>query len=361
MEMLRRCVSQISTVLKREEERTGYMTEQCRTMFAVREKWLHAQHLKEDERPSHNDLSENLLSSSSLARELGGIYDSLARHGIVLVKLGGWTTLSLSLDSISTYPSSPIRPYQTLLITNPSRVPPDSSPDLLRFVGFCKPSKSFQDMQIELNVPLSQIFRMAAHLMYWKIGKIVSTMTTTNVYCIDPKAKITGDLARQFQVDFPSFDLLSEIERFGLHKPLKEHLAEISMTHKQFSDVLVWLLRHNLLMQLFMYLVLIIPESFAYELNWEQDILIEEESELQKGSKVKLSETEKSYIDSVTAAKTSQDLLFIRLCNYAHGGHHLDEIVWRENLTHESVSEVLQDPKYAALTQLQHERRLEST
>ena len=106
-------------------------------------------------------------------------------------------------------------------------------------------------------------------------------MTTTNVYCIKPDAVISSDLSREFSVAFPEFDLLTQIERFSHQKPLKDHLSEIAMTHKQFSEVLVWMLRHDLLMQLFTYLILIVPEAFSYELNlsWEDDFDPEEPEE----------------------------------------------------------------------------------
>jgi hypothetical protein len=57
---------------------------------------------------------------------------------------------------------------------------------------------------------------------------------------------------------------------------------------------------------------------------------------------------ERAFIDSVTKERGAIDLLFVRLCQYAHGGHHMDEIVWRENITHGDVNAVLQEPKFAA-------------
>jgi hypothetical protein len=77
------------------------------------------------------------------------------------------------VQKVTSYPAFPIRPYQSLLVINPSALPADASPDLLKFASVCKPSKSFQDLQMELNVPLSQIFRMSAHLLYWRVGKVV--------------------------------------------------------------------------------------------------------------------------------------------------------------------------------------------
>ena len=139
-------------------------------------------------------------------------------------------------------------------------------------------------------------------------------------------------------------------------KPVKEHLADISMSHKQFSDLLVWLLGHDILLQLHAHLVLLVPESF--ELEWEPSAQqLGGGGEVRtEGARVELNKFEQAYIDSVMAAGggTPSDVLFARLCQYGHGGHHLDEIVWRENLTHHSVSEVLNNPKYAALTTILH-------
>jgi hypothetical protein len=101
LDMIQSCVQQICTVCKREELRIGYLTDQCRSMFRVREAWLRAQQLPNPaSRPTHADLSQNLLACSSLARELQQIYDGLSRNGTAHVRIGGWTTLSLSLDSV---------------------------------------------------------------------------------------------------------------------------------------------------------------------------------------------------------------------------------------------------------------------
>ena len=332
IEMLRRCVFQISTVLKREEERVSYLTEQCGKMFKVRDKWLQAQ--QEETKPSHADLGSELLKSSSLAEELAAIYAGLSRGENAHVKINNWITLSLSVNSISAYPSLPIRPYETMLIIHPELVPPDSSPDLLRFVGFCRPSKSFQDMQIELNIPLAQIFRMAAHLLYWKIGRIVTTMTTSSVYVVQSQPHlVTADVKRQFAAEFDNLDLLQQLQRFSMAKSVKQHLSEISVSSKQFSEILVFLLKKDLVVQVFTYLMLIIPQQ-------PQDGAFELVLDEQKSNKVKFSESEKAHLEELTKDKTPLDLLFLRLCAYGHGNHHLDEIVWRENLTLKDVEAV---------------------
>ena len=121
------------------------------------------------------------------------------------------------------------------------------------------------------------------------------------------------------------------------------------MTSKKFSEVLVWMLRHNVIVQLFTHLMLVVPESFG------QFVVEPAQEDVIKGAgKVRLSALEKEYIESITPEKTPLDLLFIRLCHYAHGHHHLDEIVWRENLTHQAVLDVLSDQKYGCLITVDH-------
>lgn len=331
------------------------------------------------------------------------MYDGLSSSGLAFVKIASWITLSVSLCSTSHYPKFPIRPYQTLLITNPQLVPHDAADDLVRFVAVCKPSKSFQvplrgrnclryimilliftrlqDMQMELNVHLSQLYRMAAHLLYWRIGKIVSTMTTSNVYVVNPDMELSPRLMASFERDFTGLSLVEQLERFSFPKPVKSHLGDISLSHKQFSEVLVWMLRRDIIIHLFTYLLLIVPEredpssaalsagdavgdACAYgasddDVGDGDDVDEEEEEELEQrylpASKAKLTACELAYIASVTVDDTPLDRLFVRLCNYARGRHHLEEITWRENLTRDDIFAVLRDPKYHALIAVEHE------
>lgn len=145
MEMFHNIIEQITTAYKREELRTSYLTKQCLTMLRVREAWLRAQSTEPvGARPGHAELAANLQASSTLACEIKDMYEGLATSGLAFVTVASWVTLSLSLCSTSHYPAYPIRPYQTLLLTNPQLVRADASEAIQRFVGAAKPSRSFQ-------------------------------------------------------------------------------------------------------------------------------------------------------------------------------------------------------------------------
>jgi hypothetical protein len=161
---------------------------------------------------------------------------------------------------------------------------------------------------------------------------------------------VTAKVREQFRTEFSGLDLLTQLQRFSTAKSVKEHLAEISVSSKQFSEILVFLLKKDLIVQIFTYLMLIIPQEGenAFELTFDE-----------KSNKVKLSEFENSYLERLTKEKTPLDLLFLRLCAYAHGNHHLDEIVWRENLTLKDIQQkVFDDPKYDCLIRIRHEKKI---
>lgn len=183
---------------------------------------------------------------------------------------------------------------------------------------------------------------------------------------------------------------MKQLKQFSFPKTVREQLGQITVTQKQFSDILVWMLRRDVLLQLYTYLMLIIPESFDMEnaasgksvaltaaaaanapsapvaasaeagransssLVANNDDAVADE-DMFPAAKTKLSPYELAFVNSIAAEKTALDLLFLRLCYYGRGRHHLDEIVWRENITHQDIENVLQNPKYSCLLRVQLE------
>lgn len=151
--------------------------------------------------------------------------------------------------------------------------------------------RSFRALQLETGVQLSQLFRLAAHLVYWRKARVVHMLTKANVYALKPDAarwraqhrfqrRVAGDqvvlrgggpghrkkdslsvLCGKFARVFPSFRLPETIERFATPKPLAEHMSLFSPTLQvDFVNAVVWLLRHDLLVQLHVYVYLLIDD-----------------------------------------------------------------------------------------------------
>lgn len=59
---------------------------------------------------------------------------------------------------------------------------------------------------------------------------------------------------------FPSFRLPETLEHFSTPKPLGEHMSLFSPTlQRDFVNAVVWMLRHDLLQQLHVYVYLLVP------------------------------------------------------------------------------------------------------
>ncbi|CAB4044278.1 nitrogen permease regulator 3 [Paramuricea clavata] len=88
-----------------------------------------------------------------------------------------------------------MRPYHTVLlmvdeISLSALLPDDCSPDLIRFVKMATPLKSFQILSQDTDIPLSLIFSIAAHLVYWGKARIIYPLCESNVYVVSPAASI---------------------------------------------------------------------------------------------------------------------------------------------------------------------------
>lgn len=65
---------------------------------------------------------------------------------------------------------------------------------------------------LNIDIPLSQMYRMAAHLVFWGRAKIINIMTKNNMYILSPHNSATSSnlpgLWREFSKTFPYFNLV---------------------------------------------------------------------------------------------------------------------------------------------------------
>lgn len=305
-----RMAAQLGTALRHEEIRCNYLSRQLYTLLSIRERWLAdvAATKPGQQPPSHSELYKRIVTESQLASELRHMYHSIRDFGVASLQFNNWINVFVSLRrvAIDIGTQQPLRPYQTLLLLDqrlggeagvdasgkrvPLPLPPDVSPRLEALFDACRPTKSFRALQLETQIPLSQLFRLAAHLVYWRKARVIHMLTKSNVYMLKPdtarwreqhrflyrvageQVKLQADAAAvrkrdsvavlcgKFGRQFPSFRLPETLERFSTPKPLVEHMSQFSPTlQRDFVNVVVWLLKHNLLEQMFVYVFLVIP------------------------------------------------------------------------------------------------------
>ncbi|XP_010778328.1 GATOR1 complex protein NPRL3 isoform X3 [Notothenia coriiceps] len=281
-----------------------------------------------------------------------------------------------------------IRPYHALLLLESEKallnqLPLDCSPAMVRLIKTCSAVKNLQQLAQDADLALLQIFQIAAHLVYWGKAIIIYPLCENNVYMLSPHANISlySSLAEQFAQQFPGHDLPSMLAKFSLPVSLAEfrNPLEAPAQEAQLIQMVVWMLQRRLLIQLHTYVCLLVPPS-EDEPGWKDEDLplasrvggrsLSTPSALSFGSPTSsddmtltspsmdnssaellpgggsplnkrmtetllasLSEHERQVILNIPAAQNPEDLrMFARLLHYFRGHHHLEEIMYNENM-----------------------------
>ncbi|XP_041735672.1 GATOR complex protein NPRL3 isoform X2 [Coregonus clupeaformis] len=304
-----------------------------------------------------------------------------------------------------------IRPYHALLLLDSEKallaqLPLDCSPALVRLIKTCSAVKNLQQLAQDADLNLLQIFQIAAHLVYWGKAIIVYPLCENNVYMLSPHANISlySPLAEGFSQQFPGHDLPSMLANFSLPLSLSEfrNPLDASVQEAQLIQMVVWMLQRRLLIQLHTYACLLVPPS-----EEEPGLLRDEElplvtrvggrslstpSALSFGSPTSsddmtltspsmenssaellpggdsplnkrmtetllacLTEHERQVILNIPAAQSPEDLrMFARLLHYFRGHHHLEEIMYNENMRRSQLK-TLFDKFRSVLVVINHE------
>ncbi|XP_058013328.1 GATOR complex protein NPRL3 isoform X4 [Ahaetulla prasina] len=273
-----------------------------------------------------------------------------------------------------------------------SELPLDCSPALVRVIKTASAVKNLQQLAQDADLALLQVFQLAAHLVYWGKALMVYPLCENNVYMLSPNASVClySPLAEEFSSQFPGHDLPAVLSKFSWPvslSELKDPLAPaIQETH--LIRMVAWMLQHRLLIQLHSYACLMVPPKEEEEEEEEEEegfrTRVEElpfparvggrslstpsalsfgsptssddmtltspsmdnsSAELLPGGEspvnkrmtenllTSLSEHEREAILSVPAAHNPDDLrMFARLLHYFRGRHHLEEIMYNENM-----------------------------
>ncbi|POM67762.1 UPF0171 like protein, partial [Phytophthora palmivora] len=181
------------------------------------------------------------LGKSVLANDLKRVFHGLEESGAAHVVLNGWVKLSLTLTDAVTVKMASLRPYHTLLLLALAekdnilnKLPADHARQLRDLVETVNPLKSFQDIALEAGVPIHQVFRLAAHLVYWGFGRIVDAITLYNIYQVNSKADlcIGSPLAMEFRRKFAPYELGEVLSTFSGSRRIGEYMKTLSTAKK---------------------------------------------------------------------------------------------------------------------------------
>jgi len=352
--------------------------------------------------------NSNSTNSIAIDNDIGEEEDSGggSNSSIIITSKKGHSNRSVSVLSNNSVATSTVTSSHNNSKHIEFPLPPDSSASLRRLLELAKPTRSFRELQADTDIPLVQLLRLSAHLVYWNRARIIYTITKWNVYVLNhnrppyefPSVRL---LDEEFQRMFSNFHLDEILAMFSCRKSLGEHLDLLAPSlHKDFIDVVIWLLQRNLIIQLHTFVHLMIPTNAAIPetnsggedlqslrketstmkhprnanalseeslpsigIHCSDDNRSNEEEDIQELSKVvaqlekvvslypaspsPLKPYEKSYLQKQLEDKGPSFQLLERLCPYFRGKHTMEEILWRENISREEFSSILN--RYSAI------------
>ncbi|KAK1164884.1 GATOR complex protein NPRL3-like isoform X3 [Acipenser oxyrinchus oxyrinchus] len=396
----------VAIALQHEERRCQYLTREAKLMLAIQDEVTTMGETDgEPQSPFHH-----ILPKCKLARDLKEAYDSLCTTGVVRLHINNWLEVSFCLPhkihcvrcnhippEAITRSLKAIRPYHALLLLDDeksllSELPLDCSPAQVRVIKTCSANKNLQQLAQDADLALLQVFQLTAHLVYWGKAILIYPLCENNVYMLSPDANITEQFAQQF----PGHDLPSMLAKFSLPVSLSEFKNSLAppVQEAQLIQMVIWMLQHRLLMQLHTYVCLLAapaeeklplaarvggrslstPSALSFgsptssdDVTLTSPSMDNSSAELVPGGDsplnirmtesllARLSERERVAILNVPAAQNAEDLrMFARLLLYFRGRHHLEEIMYNENMRRSQLM-TLFDKFHSVLAVTNHE------
>lgn len=293
-----------------------------------------------------------------------------------------------------------LRPYHSLLLLYPIQhvkdfISLDGSPSLMRMLTYYSPLKNLQSLADESDLTLNHVFELTAHLVYWAKATVIFPICTTNKYVISPNAPIhlNSPLIEKFNEAHPGTNLLRALSDFSLPTSLGQKVNPLChpSQQSQLVQTIIWMLQHHLLLQLHTY-ILYIPTDSGVLQNPKQlkqkspspkngnplvnsthsdhsktdsgsnadsseltsksinldnisfSTTDDEKQDYQEELLLDFSDEERSSIFKIPATNNPEDLkLFAKLCRkeYFQGNHHIEEIMYLENLRRSQLLQLL--------------------
>ncbi|KAJ3300685.1 Nitrogen permease regulator 3 [Borealophlyctis nickersoniae] len=361
----------VTAGLKYEQLRRGYVRREAELIMSIKDD---AQS-KSSARIRMADVMERTLAESSLARVLAHIYHSITTNLMAHVVIDSSLDLSLQIPASVTrqsiYPEAAsiedeevdnptLRPYHALLLLyDPEEIlkslPLDPSPLLVELIQIVTPTQSFEELQTTLDCSLSQIYRHAAHLVHWRKAKIIHVISTRNVYVASPNVdtNLLPYLVDDFNNRFPQLELTSVLSDLFTPRPYANVMP--SKDHRTlYLEVITYLLRHGLVVQVHIYVYLVIPDYIRRKIpglgssaigsttSADQSFPPLPEEPIIVPDPEQASDLEREWIAMVANTQPQPVAsLFLRLVRYFAGKLHVEEIVFRENITRKDLKTIL--------------------
>lgn len=347
VESYQQLASKLGIGLRYEEKRDGYMTRQTKSMLNIHD---------EDADLSREQIYSKILEKCSLAQNFRRLFDSLEATGILQVQLNNNLCISfclyhkihnicfenckrMNITAIERCLKK-IQPFHGVLIYDIDGVwdslTESCSGSIVCMLRVYKPTKSLQALAVDSDIALNHVYTIARHLVMWGKACIIYPLCETNVYVLAPTASLhfQSKFVRMFAENF-QLSLTEILSYFSTPTSLGDYQ---SLTGPFFGNqnnlvkILIWMLQHRFLVQHHTYIYFIPLNDVSDQTKKELSRFVDDYD--QKLCHFKnLPLAFQDILRSVDAAYSPEDLyLFLKLLQYFDGSHHLEEIMYRENM-----------------------------
>jgi len=348
----------IGLALKHEEKRVGYLNQQTKCLIAAMDEVIT---LPEDQQEHLFSLA---VDRSNLAKDIQTIYHNLCSTGEIRLYINKWIELSfclphklhkIYLPNSSVEPESifqcleSLRPYHTLLFLLDKNellesLSTDASPALRRLIRQSSPLKSLRTLSVDTDLSLMQVFQLTGHLLYWGKVTVIYPICESNIYVLS--STITRPLPKLLQTKFAEMffgeSLLERLASFSLPCRLQVP-PPLSLHQTRITEMIIWLLRNCLIVQLHTYVMLALTPDIAWNTRIEEKAEEKEVPFMTDALKNQgTSSLTGSYIDpSITESDAGSD----RLGGSVYSDRTLDGLSGKERL--ENIEELEKEPTKA--------------
>ncbi|KAF2145552.1 uncharacterized protein K452DRAFT_349068 [Aplosporella prunicola CBS 121167] len=283
-EMYDNAIKKFAKDLKHEQRASNYVWRESKTILAIKNK-------AKDGREGTTSLWHSILSTSSLARSIAILFDSLSNSKIAHIHLetladasyqipqapstpylsratdpqmpGLWlTTANLPDDGDEGVFNVTLTPHHALLLLEDKETllreiegdAKEHSAQLAFYISNLTPTKSLQKLATLHKIPVADLEFIAAHLIYWRRARAIPPLHQRDTYIVSPNADMRKlpQAIPAYATRFPTLPSLPKMlsmlstqqpRTYGSFIPSKDH-------RHAYMEILAWLMRGGWVTQL---------------------------------------------------------------------------------------------------------------
>ena len=244
---LKEALRAFSAYLKFEETRDCFLTKEIAKMKQI-----------VSGRQDHESAICDAIDGSKLASHIRALFLNLRDTGEARLVLNDWLCCVISINFTPELPSVSMQ-QSLLLLDIPQKLieqlPFDASPVLVSIIhGLKLPTKSLEELRVELCLAEDTVLAAAQHLIMWQKARTVSVLSQTTLIVTNPDGHYTPQLEVLFssllrkKLDKSSMSLIQVLNKFEHPVTIKDLIStEDGLKAKDYIGIVTWMMRHGLL------------------------------------------------------------------------------------------------------------------